>query len=117
MAAYPSGAVGAPTPCRPEARTRAYSSTTCALLHVNRGEVLEPALRADKALDVLRHGSGVAVMDDEHPGRVVDENLVRLLDIGDVLLRVGRFFDPVALSAALASDRSSPEMTAGDRVP
>ena len=34
-------------------------------------------------------------MDDEHPGRVVDENLVRLLDVGDVLLRIGRFFDPL----------------------
>src|SRR5215831_9386564 len=95
MAAYPSGAVGAPTPCRPEARTRAYSSTTCTLLHVNRGEVLEPALRADKALDVLGHRPGITVMDDEHPGRVVNKDLVRFLDIGDVLLRVGRLFNPV----------------------
>src|SRR5215471_13304443 len=41
------------------------------LFHVDPREVLEPALRADKTLDVLGHRPRIAVVDDEQPHRLV----------------------------------------------
>ena len=58
--------------------------------HADQGEVEEPRLRRDEALHPLAHGPRVEVVDDEEPGRIVDQPLmrgaVRRLDRG----RVGR---------------------------
>ena len=47
-------------------------STAVLLLHVDRGEVLKPALRTGEPLDVLRHCPRVAVVHDEQPDGLVD---------------------------------------------
>ena len=45
-------------------------------MHADEGEVEEPGLRRDEALDPLGHGSRVEVMDDVEHGRVVHQTLV-----------------------------------------
>src|SRR5262249_17575455 len=50
--------------------TAAFPATR-RLFHVNPGEVLEPALRADETLDVLGHRPRITVVDDEQPHRLL----------------------------------------------
>ncbi len=59
------------------------------LLHVDPSEVLEPTLRAEKALHLLAHGSRVQIVNDEQPRRIVDDDLVCLADVGGDLFGVG----------------------------
>src|SRR5687767_10939321 len=60
------------------------------LLDLDRGQVLEPALRGDEAAHPPAHGARVEVMDDPEPGRIIDQPLMRRaqqrLDAG----RIGR---------------------------
>ena len=64
-------------------------------LHVDDREVLEPALRADEALDLLGHRPRVAVVHDEGPGRLIDDYFVRALRILEDLGLVIRVLDAV----------------------
>src|ERR1700726_1490227 len=56
-------------------------------VHVDAGEILEPALRRAKAFYVGRHRSRVQVVDDPYPGRLVDDQLMRR---GEDVVALGR---------------------------
>jgi hypothetical protein len=64
-------------------------SSPALLLHVDPSEVLEPTLRADKALHMLAHGPRVQIVNDEQPRRIVDNDLVCLADVGGDLIWIG----------------------------
>src|ERR1700738_1357107 len=46
-------------------------------LHANEGQIDEPGLRRDEALDLRTHRAGIEIVDDIEPGRIV-QPLVRL---------------------------------------
>src|SRR5690349_18971987 len=56
-------------------------------VHVDAGEILEPALRRAKAFYLGRHRSRVQVVDDPYPGRLVDDQLMRR---GEDFVTLGR---------------------------
>ena len=60
---------------------------------IDSGEVLEPALRADKAFDVLGHRARIEVVHNEQPGGIVDDHLTRPSDVGGDLFRITRLLD------------------------
>src|SRR6202011_5068984 len=65
---------GATTRCDCQASSKPRRRTS--LFHTDPGEILEPALRADKPFDMLRHRARVEVMHDEQPSGIVDDHLV-----------------------------------------
>ena len=49
-----------------------------ALLHADQGQIDEPRLRRDESLDLRAHRARIEVVNDEEPGRIVDQPLMGL---------------------------------------
>src|SRR5262249_51408591 len=46
--------------------------------HADEGHIEEPRLRRYETLDLRGHGTGIEIMDDKKPWRIINEALVRL---------------------------------------
>src|SRR6266567_3492152 len=62
---------------RERGQSRALSSPSVSV-DADAGEVLRPALRRLEAFDLRRHRSGIEIVHDPNPGRLVDDKAVRL---------------------------------------
>src|SRR5882672_6145828 len=60
------------------------------LLQADQGQIDEPRLRRHETLDLWAHCTRVEIVDDEKPGRIIDDALMRLAISGRNGFRIGR---------------------------